>query len=87
MSELARARQVTQLLLDELGLDAYLFEVEPRAGDWKVRIDCAVEQGWEAVVLTVSKDQLLASHRDPAVRGALLDVWDRRLSACVRKGG
>lgn len=52
IAELARAREATTELLDELGLDAYLFEVEPRDGQWQLKVDCAIaaEGAWESLL-------------------------------------
>ena len=36
--ELAEARQAVADLLEQAGLDAYLFEVEPRQTQWELRL-------------------------------------------------
>ena len=36
--ELAQIRELVTKILDELQLDAYLFEVEPREGQWELRV-------------------------------------------------
>ncbi len=55
--ELALAREAVAAVLDRLGLAAYLFEVEPLAGDgWRLRLECAVgepREGWERVELSL----------------------------------
>lgn len=82
--ELARARETTAELLDELGLDAYLFEFEPRDDQWELKLDCAVEEegAWESITLQVPKEMLLTSHDDASVRRRLLAEWRGRLAAC-----
>ena len=82
--ELAEAKEATAVLLGDLGLAAFLFEVEPRAGRWEVRVECAFDSGWQTVVLDVASERLLACRRDAAVRAALLDEWRERLAACKK---
>lgn len=84
--ELAEAREAARTLLETLGLAAYLFEVEPRAdGRWEVRIDCAVADGWQSLVLPVSRERLLASRADEQARAELLRDWGERLAACTTR--
>lgn len=78
-AELAQARDTVQGLLDQLGLNAYLFEVEPRAGHWEVRVECAPNGGWHSSVLNVEEDWLAACRVDPGARSALLAEWRKRL--------
>lgn len=68
--ELLKAKETASALLEQLHLAAYLFEVEPRQGHWEVRIDCALDQGWQTSVLLVDKALLLASAHDPGARVA-----------------
>jgi hypothetical protein len=84
IAELARARETTAELLDEMGLDAYLFEVEPRDEQWELKVECAVEEegAWESFALSVPKEILLASRDDALIRQRLLAEWRGRLSAC-----
>ena len=84
--ELAQTREAVTRILDELQLDAYLFEVEPSEGQWELRVECAVEGGWERVTLTVAKELLLLAVDDSKVRHSLLDEWRETLSACLIKG-
>ncbi|MDX1251097.1 MAG: hypothetical protein IDH49_02345 [Gammaproteobacteria bacterium] len=85
ITELAAAKGAAAALLDELGLEAYLFEVEPREGQWELRVECAVEAGWESVMLPVDKPKLLASREDAAVHAELLAAWRERLAACKKR--
>ena len=80
--ELARAREATSLLLDELGLKAYLFEVDITDGQWLVKVDCALDGGgWQTVVLP-ARDIPLVIRGDEEARAKLLASWRERLSAC-----
>jgi hypothetical protein len=78
------AREITAGLLEQLGLDAYLFEVEPRDGPWEVRIECARPDGWQTVLLAVEIERLLDCARDGAERARLLRDWGERLDGCRR---
>ena len=81
------AREITAGLLEQLGLDAYLFEVEPRDGPWEVRIECARPDGWQTVLLAVEIERLLGCARDGAARTRLLRDWAARLDGCRRPPG
>ncbi len=81
-TELMAAKEATAILLEQIGLEAYLFEIEPRDGRWQLKVDCAIEDGWQAVTLAVDKGLLLASRTDAAARRQLLAQWQVRLSEC-----
>jgi hypothetical protein len=82
--ELIEAKEAANDLLEQLGLDAYLFEIEPRDERWELRIDCAIEQGWQSARLPVDKSLLLASHKESGARERLLSEWRTRLAACTK---
>ena len=85
MTELAQARDVVGRVLDELQLDAYLFEVEPHEGQWEIRVECPVEGGWTTCRLTAAKEYLLRGSDDAVVHEVLIDAWRDALSACRRR--
>ena len=85
ITELAEVRGVVTSILDELQLDAYLFEVEPLEGQWEIKVECAVAGGWETVSLTATREILLRGSDDPVAHGVLLDNWREALSACLVK--
>lgn len=85
MHELAQAREVVTRVLDELGLDAYLFEVEPHQGQWEIKVECAVDDGWESCRLSADREYLLRGIDDAVVHAVLTDNWREALSACRRK--
>lgn len=84
MMELAQAREITGGLLNELGLETYLFEIEPGEDYWQVRLECALKPdgGWETTILPVTKDILLASRGNATVHENILDIWRKQLTAC-----
>lgn len=83
--ELAHARDISAQLLDELDLDAWLFEVEPREGAWELRVECATDDGWEAVKVGVSEESLKACCNNETAHRELIQELDSRLNACKRR--
>lgn len=81
--ELSEASQAAAALLEELGLDAYLFEVEPHLdAEWELQVECAVDEGWQRLCIPIDKEALLASRHDEARRRELMDEWRERLGTC-----
>jgi hypothetical protein len=81
------AKRAASRLLDELGLEGYLFEIEPRADDegrWDVRLQW-VRGGpsgiWTETSLAIDGASLLASEADRALRARLLGVWRKIVRA------
>jgi len=85
-NELAEMRRNVSALLDELQLDAYLFEIEPKEAQWEIRVECAIDEGWETFLLTAEKDYLLHGLDDAVAKEVLLDNWREALASCRIKG-
>ena len=81
--ELASAREIVRSLLEQLRLEAYLFEVEPHARNWEIRVDCGINEQWQSVRIEISSEQLAASREDGPARDALLAAWHEQLRACA----
>ena len=79
--ELKDAREAIASLLDELDLNAYLFGVEPDDGAWKIKVECAENDEWRTVELSVREGELRDCGRDHTVRQRVLASWRSRLSA------
>jgi len=79
--ELIEAKEAVAALLDRLGLEAYLFDLEPHDGRSGVRVECARAGVWQSVTLTVDMQALLESRTDASIRSRLLDDWSKRLCA------
>jgi len=75
-------RENVMALLDELKIEAYLFEIEPKEGQWEINVECAIKEGWEMFRLTAEKEYLLRGVDDAVARDVLLDNWREALSAC-----
>lgn len=85
ITELAEIREVVAKLLDELQLEAYLFEVEPKEDLWELNVECAIHEGWETVKLKANKDYFQHGADDAVFHQLLLDEWREALSACKVK--
>lgn len=81
--ELIDAREAAQSLLDRLGLEAYLFEVEPRDDAFGLHVECAAEgDTWERVQFPVEVDRLRATRYDDIAAAQLLADWQQALASC-----
>ena len=67
------------MILEELQLDAFLYEVEPRDDIWEITIECAchVDGGWERIVLQIPKAMLLDSFDNDEARQRLFEYWKK----------
>ena len=83
MQELANAREIVRGLLEQLQLEAYLFEVEPKEPHWKIRVECAVNDVWQSTLLEVDAERLWASKEPGQKREALLLDWQKHLGICT----
>lgn len=77
--ELAQAKDATNVLLEEIGLSAYVFEVEPRSGPWHVRIDYASGGVWQSLTLPVESAELIDVVSNNAARRKLVERWRKAL--------
>lgn len=84
-TELAEIREVVSKLLDELAIEAYLFEVEPCEDLWELNVECAIDHGWERIRLKVKKDYFQHGADDAVFHRLLIDEWREALSACKVK--
>ena len=82
--ELASARELIQDLLDELGLDAYIFEVEPRGQAWELRLECANDNNgsWTTISMQLSPEQLYAAFDSVPARESLRDMIQHEVNTC-----
>lgn len=82
--DFAHAREISAQLLDELKLEAWLFEIEPRGEQWELRVECATDDGWETVTLGVPEHLLQTCCENNEAHQRLIEDWDGHLSACKR---
>ncbi len=86
ISELAQAREITDELLTELGVNAYLFEIEPGENEWRLVVECACSETgtpWSRLSWSVSKKLLRASRDNETAHQQLLAQWRQHLSMCI----
>lgn len=53
--ELAQARQVIEKVLDRLDVETYIFDIEPVAGQWELKVECAIDEGWGSFSLLLDE--------------------------------
>ena len=82
-ADLAPAKAAVGTLLENLGLTAHLYAVEPRDGMWAVVVECATGSGWQRVELRAGAELLDAIRGDHAARKALLSQWRAHLDDCT----
>lgn len=82
--DLAKARETASTLLEEMQLDAFIYEVEPRDDIWELTIECAcdIDGVWETITLKVPKSLLLDSFDNEKARQDLLTYWKKMLADC-----
>ena len=83
--ELAKAKDAANSLLEQLDLEAFLFELEPKAEGWALKVECAIDGGWQVIALDVDAERLAASLVHDTDRQILLQEWRRHLGACKVK--
>ena len=76
---LIAARHAASQLLDQMGLENYLFEVEPRPGSWAVHIEHPRNGAWHEQTLVASERELLETLDDPDRRVSLANRWSCEL--------
>jgi len=84
-THLAEIRESVTRLLDELQLEDYLFDIEPKEGLWELTVECAIKEGWETVKLKANKEYFQHGADDALLHQLLLDEWREALSACKVK--
>jgi hypothetical protein len=85
ITELAKIREAISKLLDELQLEAYVFDVEPKEEQWQLTVECAIDEGWQTVTLKANKDYFQYGADDAVIHQLLIDEWREALSACKVK--
>ena len=84
--QLIDAKEAAGDLIEQLGLKAYVFGIEPHAGPWEVRVECGHGGMWQSVTLMVDAARLRASRDNATERTQLLKEWGERLAACRYPG-
>lgn len=74
-ANLTSATEAVSELLGRLGLEEYLFAVEPRGARCEVRVEYAATEGWRSALLYVDDATLLRSRHDPNAQNTLSRKW------------
>ena len=80
--DLGWAKAAVGTLLEDMGLSAHLYAVEPRAGKWAVIVECATDSAWQRTELQAGPEPLDAIRGNAEARAALLAEWHTHLAAC-----
>lgn len=85
--DLTRTKEAVAALLEQLGLSAYLFDIEPGSdgAHWEIRIDCEAAGGWQSLSWPIDPDRLQRSATDAPTRADVLSEWREVLSGCLRQ--
>lgn len=86
-SDFIQARLLIDGILEELELDAYLFEIEPNDGQWELKVECAVDEGWGSYSVTLDQAQVYAGFDEEAARNELKQQCRQSLAACRINSG
>lgn len=78
--DLILAREVIENVLNQLEVDAYLFEVEPKTGSWELKVECAIDEGWGSFTLDLA-EPLPKGEQEEAM---LLERMRTALASCKR---
>lgn len=78
-SHILGAREAAREVLEEVGLDNYLFTVDPREEGWELKVEHPVSEGWQTVTMPVDRELLLASRTDRSARRLLAQRWRERI--------
>ena len=84
--DMPSVRAAVERVVDELGLDAFVYTVEPKETGWELHVECAVEQGWQVITLPVDPGKLVASLSDAGAREELRAAWFPHFRACIKSG-
>jgi hypothetical protein len=81
IDQLLGARAAAELVLDDLGLRNYRFDVEPREDRFEVLVEHERDGAWHDVRFTEDAAVLLAARTDASTRRAVASRWRERLAA------
>lgn len=79
IDELGDIRSLVSDVLDDIGLHAYVFNVEQDEAHWIVSVDFPHHDDWQAADLRVDKGVLRDCLKDPEARKALGSTWKKKL--------
>ena len=85
-ADIRAARTAAERILEEFGLGAYVFTVEPKEDGWELSVQCAAGEAWQVISLKVDRAKLRASLDDPSVRDELRAAWRAHLQPCAKRG-
>jgi hypothetical protein len=82
--DLAGARLAVESLLERLDLDAFIFAVDHTTRGWELRVECAIEGGWQAETIVLGNELPGPGPEDAPLRDRLVNQLRDKLAACKR---
>jgi hypothetical protein len=83
-NDLIQARMLIGGILDELHIDAYLFEIEPREDHWELKVECAINEGWGSYRVALQEEQLQAGFNGADARRQLQEQCRLCFDECMK---
>ncbi len=84
--DLGQAREAAAGVLDDLGLEAYVFDVEPGETAFRVHVEYRTTAGWQTRDMQVAPRQLADAAGDARSRARLAEQWGDWLDLPVPGG-
>lgn len=84
-NQLIQARETVTTLLDEIGLENYMFEIKPQQGRWDINLECNTDQGWECIQLSANEEYIVRGKDDAVLHQFLIDEWSEQLKHARRR--
>ncbi len=81
IDQLLGARAAAELVLDEVGLRNYRFDVEPKGDHFDVIVEHERDGAWHDVRLIEDASVLLAVRDDASTRRSVASRWRERLTS------
>lgn len=79
VEELTDVRELVEELLDGIGLQSYVYNIEQKEDDWIVSVDYPHRDEWRTVDLCVDKKALGDCFKYYDARSNLSSAWRNRL--------
>jgi hypothetical protein len=82
--DLRSARATVERVLHEIGVEDYVYTVEPKESGWSLRVEYPVHDGWQETRVPLDRDELRASTHDSDARRRLRNAWRPHFAAKLR---
>jgi len=80
--DLAGAKDAAEAMLQQLGLEAFLFAVEHTERGWELRVECALDDTWQVETILLGEALPAVTEDAPILRARLVALLQERLAGC-----